>query len=215
MSILSDFKHCIFISPDKEEINLILEKTSNAYKRKVQSGTVNNVTYAQDEGKDTTQITLDVIFFDYQPKGSEALEILKKKMENYNADIKSNYSNCYEQASYFMNIVSKKASNEKPAYLQHPLYPDKLKVCTVSVKDNTSLIKDVGMSKVSVTFILVDQYGIPPSNSVNKSSIGGQFFNVLRPMFDAFCKQGAEEYSKKQFMSDIYGNVISGTIENK
>ena len=215
MSILSDFKHCIFISPDKEEINLILEKTSNAYKRKVQSGTVNNVTYAQDEGKDTTQITLDVIFFDYQPKGSEALEILKKKMENYNADIKSNYSNCYEQASYFMNIVSKKASNEKPAYLYHPLYPDKLKVCTVSVKDNTSLIKDFGMSKVSVTFILVDRYSVPPSNSVNKSSIGGQFFNVLRPMFDAFCKQGAEEYSKKQFMSDIYGNVISGTIENK
>ncbi|WP_300753118.1 hypothetical protein [uncultured Brachyspira sp.] len=195
MSILNDYKECKFIAPDKNEMTLILENTSNTFKRKVQSGTVNNVTYAQDEGKDTTQITLDVVFFDYQAKGSEALEILKKKMENYNADIKTDYSNCYEQASYFMGLVSQKASDDKPAYLQHPLYPNKLKVCTVSVKDNTSLIKDVGMSKVSVTFILVDKYGIPPSGSVNKSSIGGQFFNVLRPMLDAICKKGAEEYS--------------------
>ena len=90
---------------------------------------------------------------------------------------------------------------KKPAYLQHPLYPDKLKVCTVSVKDNTSLIKGVGMSKVSVTFILVDKYGIPPSNSVNKSSIGGQFFNVLRPMLDAICKQGADEYDRKKLLA--------------
>ena len=188
MSILNDYKECKFIAPDKNEMTLILENTSNTFKRKVQSGTVNNVTYAQDEGKDTTQITLDVVFFDYQAKGSEALEILKKKMENYNTDIKTNYSNCYKQASYFMGLVSQKASDKRPAYLEHPLYPDKLKVCTVSVKDNTSLIKDVGMSNV-------DRYGIPPSGSVNKSSIGGQFFNVLRPMLDAICKKGAEEYS--------------------
>ena len=200
MSILNDYKECKFIAPDKNEMTLILENTSNTFKRKVQSGTVNNVTYAQDEGKDTTQITLDVVFFDYQAKGSEALEILKKKMENYNADIKTNYSNCYEQASYFMGLVSQKASDKRPAYLEHPLYPDKLKVCTVSVKDNTSLIKDVGMSKVSVTFILVDRYGIPPSGSINKSSIGSQFFNVLHPMLDAICKQGTEEYDRKKLL---------------
>lgn len=208
MSILDDYKECKFIAPDKNEMTLILENTSNTFKRKVQSGTVNNVTYAQDEGKDTTQITLDVVFFDYQAKGSEALEILKKKMENYNADIKTDYSNCYEQASYFMGLVSQKASNEKPAYLQHPLYPDKLKVCTVSVKDNTSLIKDVGMSKVSVTFILVDIYGIPPSDSINKSSVEGQIFNIIHPFFEAFCKKGAEEYS-------IVNASPEATIEEK
>ena len=202
MPILYDFKECKFAAPDKTEMSLILTNISDTFKRKVQSGTVNNVTYAQDEGKDTTQITLDVVFFDYQAKGSEALEILKKKMENYNADIKTNYSNCYEQASYFMGLVSQKASDKKPAYLQHPLYPDKLKVCTVSVKDNTSLIKDVGMSKVSVTFILVDRYGIPPSGSVNKSSVEGQIFNIIHPLFEAFCKKGTEEkYS--ELMKDI------------
>ena len=133
-------------------------------------------------------------FFDYQPRSSEALEILKKKMENYNADIKTNYSNCYEQASYFMGLVSQKASDKRPAYLEHPLYPDKLKVCTVSVKDNTSLIKDVGMSKVTVTFILVDKYSIPPNSSVNKDSILNQLFKVSHPLLKALCKQGVEKY---------------------
>ena len=147
--------------------------------------------------------------------GAEALEILKKKMENYNADIKNDYSNCYKQASYFMGLVSQKASDKKPALLYHPFYPKPLKVCTVSVKDSTSLVKDTGMSKVTVTFILVDKYSIPPNNAVNKGNVEEQFFNVFQPLLKAICGKGAEEYSKKQFMADINGNVISSVHENK
>ncbi|HJH56410.1 MAG TPA: hypothetical protein K8V77_10060 [Brachyspira hyodysenteriae] len=216
MPILYDFKECKFVAPDKKEMSLILTNISDTFKRKVQSGTVNNLTYAQDEGKDTTQITLTFAFFDYQPRGSEALEILKKKMENYNADIKNDYSNCYKQASYFMGLVSQKASDKNPALLYHPLYPEPLKVCTINVKNDTSLIKEVGMSKVTVTFILVDRYSIPPNNAVNKGNVEGQFFNVLQPLLEAICGKGTEEeYSKKQFMADINGNVISSVHENK
>ena len=215
MSILYDFKECKFVAPDKKEMSLILTNISDTFKRKVQSGTVNNLTYAQDEGKDTTQITLTFAFFDYQPRGAEALEILKKKMENYNADIKNDYSNCYKQASYFMGLVSQKASDKNPALLYHPLYPEPLKVCTINVKNDTSLIKEVGMSKVTVTFILVDKYSIPPNSSVNKDSILNQLFKVSHPLLEAICGKGAEEYSKKQFMADINGNVISSVHENK
>lgn len=215
MPILSDFKECKFVAPDKKEMILILTNISDTFKRKVQSGTVNNVTYAQDEGKDTTQITLTFAFFDYQPRGSEALEILKKKMENYNADIKSDYSNCYNQASYFMGLVSQKASNEKPAYLYHPLYPKPLKVCTINVKNDTSLIKEVGMSKVTVTFILVDRYSIPPGSSINKGNVEGQFFNVLRPLLDAICKKGTEEeYDRKKLMGGLANSVISDSVKD-
>ena len=215
MPILYDFKECKFAAPDKKEMSLILTNISDTFKRKVQSGTVNNLTYAQDEGKDTTQITLTFAFFDYQPRGSEALEILKKKMENYNADIKNNYSNCYEQASYFMGLVSQKASDKNPALLYHPLYPEPLKVCTVDVKNDTSLIKDVGMSKVTVTFILVDKYSIPPNNAVNKGNLEGQSFNVLHPLFEAICGKGAEEeYDRKKLMGGVVNNVISDSVKD-
>lgn len=194
MSILTDFNECKFVAPDKTEISLIAENTSDTFKRKVQSGTVNNLTYAQDDGKDTTQITLDFVFFDYQPKGSEALEILNKKMQDYTADTKTSYSNCYVQASYFMGLVSQKASDNNPALLYHPFYPEPLKVCTINVKNNTSLIKDTGMSKVTVTFILVDQYSIPPNSSVNKENVENQFFKIIHPLLEALCKQGVEKY---------------------
>ena len=215
MSILNDFQKCIFISPDGEEFELIVENISDTFKRKVQSGTINNLTYAQDEGKDTIQLTLNFLFFDHQPKGSEAMEILKKKMENYNSDIENNNDNCYKQASYFMNAVSKKASNKKPAYLQHPLFPDKVKVCVIAFKNDTSLVKNVGMSKVSVTFILVDRYGLPPDNSVNKNSIGSQFFKIYQPLLEAICKKGTEEeYDRKKLMGGVVNNVISDSVKD-
>lgn len=215
MPILYDFKECKFVAPDKKEMSLILTNISDTFKRKVQSGTVNNVTYAQDEGKDTTQITLDFVFFDYQPKGSEALEILNKKMQDYTADTKTKYSNCYVQASYFMGLVSQKASDKNPALLYHPLYPEPLKVCTVDIKNDTSLIKDVGMSKVTVTFILVDKYSIPPNNAVNKENVEGQFFNVLHPLFEAICGKGTEEeYDRKKLMGGVVNNVISDSVKD-
>ena len=215
MSILTDFNECKFVAPDKTEISLIIENISDTFKRKVQSGTVNNVTYAQDEGKDTTQITLDFVFFDYQPKGSEALKILNKKMQDYTADTKTKYSNCYVQASYFMGLVSQKASDKKPALLYHPFYPKPLKVCTVSVKDSTSLVKDIGMSKVTVTFILVDKYSIPPNSSVNKDSILNQLFKVSHPLLEAMCKKGTEEeYDRKKLMGGVVNNVISDSVKD-
>ena len=108
-------------------------------------------------------------------------------------------ASCYEQAYLFRELLLQKPTEAKPAILKHPLYPKPLKVVVTDVKEIVGLTKDIGMAKLTATFVVVDKYGVAPQDGVNKDSIESQNSVTIRSLLELICPLCYEKiYGEKE-----------------
>lgn len=198
MSILDKLKPCSFQPPEagkdssgkelKEITGLIIDEGNFSFKRKVTIDTVNNITYAQDNGKEATKIVCNFLFFDKKKTVSESQQLLEELLNNPDsAQNIDETASCYEQAYLFRELLLQKPTESKPAILKHPLYPKPLKVVVTDVKEIVGFTKDIGMAKLTVTFVVVDKYGVIPQGGINKDSIDSQNSVTIRSLLEQIC----------------------------
>lgn len=225
MSILDKLKPCSFQPPEagkdsnekdlKEITGLIIDEGNFSFKRKVTIDTVNNITYAQDNGKEATKIICNFLFFDNKKSVLESQELLEKLLNNPDsAQDVDETATCYEQAYLFRELLLQKPTEAKPAILKHPLYPKPLKVVVTDVKEIVGFTKDIGMAKLTVTFVVVDRYGVAPQEGLNKDSVEEQNSITIRSLLEVICPDCyAKIYGKKDIMSVANQAGINGAVQ--